>query len=148
MYVILTKDVPQVGQKNALVRVADGYFQNFLQPRGLASKAHESDVSRYESHLKLKKDKASSQSTDHEQLLAKMRGLTVVFTRKTSEKGTLYKALHEKDISKALQAQHGLEISDSAIVMEALKTLGAHQVQVKLGSASASLSVDIQKSDE
>ena len=39
MEVILKEDVPNLGQRGDLVKVADGYGRNFLLPRKLALQA-------------------------------------------------------------------------------------------------------------
>ena len=39
MKVILRNDVDGLGRKGEIMEVADGYFRNFLSPKGLALKA-------------------------------------------------------------------------------------------------------------
>ncbi len=44
MKVILVKDVKALGKKGEVVNASDGYFRNFLLPRGLAKEANDSNL--------------------------------------------------------------------------------------------------------
>ena len=67
MKLILTKDVPDLGQKGDVVDVADGYARNYLVPRSLAVKASTGAVRMLGRRLKERlvgHEKRSGQPTD------------------------------------------------------------------------------------
>jgi ribosomal protein L9 len=67
---------------------------------------------------------------------------------KTSAKGTLFKALSEKDIVTALKKQAGIEVNKEAIQMEPMKKVGDYTVQVKLGAQKVSIKVKLEAKEE
>ncbi|MDF2379416.1 MAG: 50S ribosomal protein L9 [Candidatus Gracilibacteria bacterium] len=148
MYAILTEDVPQLGQKNHLVRVADGYFNNFLAPRGFAKRATASLIeSMRESIETQKKNTAQKAKVQHDGIVA-LEGKSVEFARKTSDKGTLFKGVSAKDVAKSITDELSVKVSDSDITMEPLKTVGDHEVTVSLGGETAQVKVVITATEE
>ncbi|MBC7527705.1 MAG: 50S ribosomal protein L9, partial [Chthonomonadaceae bacterium] len=59
MKVILTRDVPKVGQDGEIVVVADGYARNYLFPRQLAVVAKGAAVKQHEARLAREATKVS-----------------------------------------------------------------------------------------
>ena len=144
MKVILLKDVRGVGQHGEIKTVADGYAVNKLLPMKLAEPATEEKIKHYE-----------AKKAEHEAALAKEEGQTnnkikslnnkkVTITAKSTEKGGLFKAIIEKDIAKAILAQHSLEIPTDLITIDQhIKTVGEHAVKIESKSQKAALTVEI-----
>jgi len=62
-----------------------------------------------------------------------IEGDTLLFARKTNDGGTLYSAVHERDIVDIIKEKHGFEIDDKKIIIkEEIKTVGDHVVSISL----------------
>lgn len=132
MKVILTADVKKVGQKGQVVEVSDGYAQNVLLPRKLALPGTAANLVK---HAKQDERKADKKAFDHA-LLAKtfeeLNGKTVAITAKANEAGTLFEAIHEKQIAEAIHRELGLDVPESVIKLGgALKRAGVHHIQLE-----------------
>ena len=132
MKVILTKNVPKLGQIGDVKEVADGYARNYLFKQGLAEPATKAALQKWQT----KKQKiAQSKMQDKEQLRSlkeRLSQMVVELAATANEQGHLYAAVKASDIASYLQ-QHGIkEDLTKKIVMEPLRELGSHQVKVKL----------------
>ena len=132
MEVILLQDVEKLGTRGQLVEVADGYGRNCLLPKKLAVAATTQNRKWVEQQrvkfLKLEaKEKAEAED------LAKLLGdVSLQFTRKAGEKGTLFGSVTAMDIAEGLVAK-GFHIERRKIQLDApLKITGEYQVPVKL----------------
>ncbi len=133
MRVILQKDVKNLGKVGELINVASGYARNFLLPRRLASEATEKRVNEFE-HLKrmaeVKKKKAVA---ERQEVIAKLKGLTVVIKATAGENERLFGSVTTTDISNELD-KLGFQIDRRDLILEdQIRVLGSHKVSVKLG---------------
>ncbi len=142
MKVILLKDVRGLGMHGEIKNVADGYAANALFPKKLAEPATEEKIQQIEA----KKAEAQAQvAKEAEQLDNKvkmLRGKKVSLQSRATEKGGLFKAIHEKDIAKAILAEHSLAIPEDCITFpQPIKTVGDHVVLVSSKSTKVELGV-------
>jgi large subunit ribosomal protein L9 len=131
--VMLTKDVENVGHAGDVKEVSDGYGRNFLLPRKLAVVANKGT----EVEAKRLRDAATKrEAKDREgaQALADDIGnKTVVVRLKMGAEDKAFGSITTQDIAAALKAQHRVEIDRHKIELkEPIKTLGEHQVPLKL----------------
>ncbi|HET6811692.1 MAG TPA: 50S ribosomal protein L9 [Acidimicrobiales bacterium] len=135
MRVVLRADVNGVGKKGDVVEVADGFARNFLLPQGRAFRATEGVLSqaaamRRSRDLKDAKDRASAETVARE-LVAKI----IRITAKAGTEGRLFGSVTASDVADAVQAQAGVSIDRRRVELpEPIKTLGSHDVGVKLHS--------------
>lgn len=133
MEVILKKDVKKLGYRGDIIKVREGYFRNFLLPKGLAEVATEAvkklASSRKEKVL-MEKDRLLENAKE---VLAKLHGLKLIFKEKVSEKGKLFGSLSESDIIKAVFEKANIRLEKEYLVMEHIKEVGKYDVVVKLG---------------
>ncbi|MGE3279273.1 MAG: 50S ribosomal protein L9 [Candidatus Altimarinota bacterium] len=148
MYVILTKDVPGVGQKNHLLKVRRGYFMNYLQPRSLAEAASAQRIESLKELIIAQKEAATQAAQAVQESAKALEGITIVLSGKTSAKGTLFKALGEKDVIAALKKQAGVEVAKGSVEMEPLKKIGDHVVQVQMGDQQVEVKVKLEAKEE
>ncbi|MDX9721742.1 MAG: 50S ribosomal protein L9 [Myxococcota bacterium] len=132
MRVILTEDVPNVGDMGTIVRVADGFGRNFLIPRGLALPATEGREREFKHQLaQVEKRKALLR----EQALGavgKLQGVSVTIPRQAGDNDKLYGAVTNRDVQAALAAE-GHEVDRRAIELSTpIKELGIHKVWIRL----------------
>ena len=147
MYVILSQDVPQLGQKNGLVSVKRGYFANFLQPRGLAQIATADMIERLKESIIAAQETAAEAAQTMGKKVLSLKGVQVVFERKASDKGTLFKGIAEKDVAKAIMKEHGIEVAPEGILMNHIKKLGEHAIQVQIGDDAVEMKVVVNEKE-
>ena len=133
MRVLLTKDVENVGRAGDVKEVADGYGRNFLLPRKLAivaGRGAEAEAKRLRDAVVRRETK----ERDEAQAVAdEIDNKTVVVRLKVGAEDKAFGSITNQDIAAALKAQHRVEIDRHKIdLKEPIKTLGEHQVALKL----------------
>jgi large subunit ribosomal protein L9 len=133
MRVLLTKDVENLGKAGDVREVADGFGRNFLLRRNLAVSAGrgaEAEAKR----LRDAADKKESKELKEAQAMAEeIDNKTVVVRLKVGAEEKAFGAITNQDIAGALKAQHRVEVDRHKIdLKEPIKTLGEHQVSLKL----------------
>ncbi len=133
MKVILTEDVKSLGKKGEIVNVSDGYARNFILKTNKGIEATAKNMN----DLKLKKaneDKVAQEQYEAAvELGKKVSAGQVVVKIKTGEGGRTFGSVSSKEIATEVKAQMNLEIDKKKIQLkEAIKTLGTHNVPVKL----------------
>ena len=133
MRVLLTKDVDNLGRAGDVKEVADGYGRNFLLRRKLAvaaGKGAETEAKRLQDAAVKRetKDKNEAQAVADD-----IDNKTVVVRLKVGAEDKAFGSITNQDIASALKAQHRVEIDRHKIdLKEPIKTLGEHQVSLKL----------------
>ncbi len=145
MKVIFIKDVPRVGRKHEMKNVNDGYALNFLFPNKLAVLA----TVQAEKELEIKKKEIVVERQVQEELLNKnleaIKGKVVSITGKANEKGSLFKAIHKKEILEAMQAEHHAEISEEFITLEKpIKEVGEFIIPVEIKGKKSSFTLIVK----
>ena len=134
MKVILQQDVKCHGKKGQMVEVSDGYARNFLLPKKLAIPATAENVNTMKQQEKARKAQEAAEKAEAQAIAKQLEGLTVKVSAKAGEGGRLFGAVTAKEISEALNAQHGLNIAKTKIVLdEPIKSCGGYQLKCKLG---------------
>ena len=133
MKVILTEDVKSLGKKGEIVEVSDGYARNFILKKKKGVEANNKNLN----DLKLKKandDKlAQEQYEAAKELGKKLEAGKVEMSIKTGEGGKAFGSIASKEIAAEVKEQMGLDVDKKKIQLkEAIKTLGTHNVPIKL----------------
>jgi large subunit ribosomal protein L9 len=149
MKVILKQDDKNLGKKNAIVDVSDGYARNFLIPRGLAIEASNAALNEAKAKVQTEKYHKDHESDDARKLAGILSNLTVVMKAKAGENGKLFGSITSKDVAEALGKQHGRIIDKKKFIMpEAIKMLGETEVELKLyAGVSARLKVKVENAN-
>lgn len=143
IHVVLSEDFQNLGKSGDLVKVRPGFARNYLLPRGLAMTATEGNVKRIEHAKRVAEAKATKTRAEAGELAGKLENLKLTITRPTGEGDKLYGSVTTRDIEEALAAQ-GFVVDRRRIVTDALKTLGAHPVQVRLApTVTATIQVEV-----
>ncbi|MBI5753819.1 50S ribosomal protein L9 [Candidatus Peregrinibacteria bacterium] len=133
MQIVLNKDVPKLGYRGEVVKVREGYFRNFLLPRGLALIATPSFLKlaavRKEKIVEARK-KVVENAKD---ILSKLKGLKLNLKAKISSKGKLFGAIGEDKIVEAIEKATDLKLDKGFVKMTHIKTTGSHDVIIHLG---------------
>ena len=132
MQVILKEDVVNIGYKDDIVTVKDGYGRNFLIPTGKAVIASESAKKVLAENLKQRAHKLAKIKADAEELAAKLNGVSLTIGAKTSSTGTIFGSVTNIQVAEAL-AKAGFEIDRKVIVIkENVKEVGQYKATLKL----------------
>lgn len=133
MKVILKQDVHNLGKKNALVNVNDGYARNFLIPKGLAIEANASAVNEMKLKENAEKSKKEHELINAKKLADKINTITINFKSKAGENGKLFGSITSKDIAEKLEKDFKVQIDKRKIVLpDAIKALGTYDIEIKL----------------
>ena len=131
--VLLTKDVENLGRAGDVKEVADGYGRNYLLPRKLAvaaGKGAEAEARRLREATMRRETK---ERTEAQAVADEIDNKTVVVRLKVGAEDKAFGSITNQDIAVALKAQHRVEIDRHKIdLKEPIKTLGEHQVPLKL----------------
>ena len=135
MKVILHQDVQGKGKKDQLVEVSDGYARNYLLPRKMAVVATQENLAAMKQQEKAKQKKMEADKATALEIAKKLDSVTVNITaRSGGTGGKLFGAVTSKEISEALNEQHGITLEKNKIVIEEqIKSFGPYEVKCKLG---------------
>lgn len=133
MKVILLQDVKSLGKKGEIVNVNDGYARNFVLPKKLGVEANNKNLN----DLKLQKNneaKIAKENLDAAKALAEeLKAGQIELSIKVGEGGKTFGSISSKEITAAVKDQLNLEIDKKKVQLkDAIKTLGTHNVPVKL----------------
>ena len=132
MQVILKEGVINLGYKDDIVTVKDGYGRNFLIPQGKAVIASESAKKVLAENLRQRAHKLAKIKEDAQALAAKLEGVSLTIGAKTSSTGTIFGSVNNIQVAEAL-AKAGFEVERKIIyIKEAVKEVGNYKAIVKL----------------
>jgi large subunit ribosomal protein L9 len=132
MQVILKEDVVNLGYKDDIVTVKNGYGRNFLIPKGKAVIASESAKKVLAENLKQRAHKLAKVKQDAEVLADRLKSVSLTIGAKTSSTGTIFGSVSNIQIAEAL-AKQGYEVDRKIIyIKEAVKEVGKYKALLKL----------------
>ena len=132
MKVILTDDVPKLGQAGDAKNVATGYARNYLFPKGLAVAASPGALKEYEVQRDAVGRRERRQAAKAEALAKRLSKVTLVFEAKAGESGHLYGSITTASIAEALEREIGEKFDRRRILCEPVRQVGWHDVAVRL----------------
>jgi large subunit ribosomal protein L9 len=132
MEVILKADVPKLGQRGEVVKVAEGYGRNYLLPHKLAIEATTANRAVIQQMKQSAVRKSAVEKADSEALAKQLEGTALSFQRKAGEKDHLFGSVTSADIAEALERK-GFNIDRRKIQLpESLRALGEFEVPIRL----------------
>ena len=144
MKVILTTDVPKVGNRDDVKELSEGYAQNVLISKGKAILATPKALADLENRRSSLKKKKEDEAKAFASLIATIDNKKVLIRAKTSEKGHLFKAISQSDVSRAIRDLTGLEIDEHTIIMDHIKEVGVHSVLIKRGDLKGKCEIQVE----
>ena len=133
MKVILLADVKSVGKKGQVVDVADGYGQNFLIPRKLASPATAGAVKRRTKEMADQSSKKARELEAAEAIAEKLGSKPLTIKVKVGDGGKLFGSVTSSDIASAVKAEFGESVDKKKIHLpKPIREIGEHQVKARL----------------
>lgn len=145
MKLILTQEVDGLGAPGDVVEVKDGYGRNYLVPRGLGIRWTRGGEKTIES-IKSARTARAVRDEDHaKDVKAKLEANAVNVKVRSGEGGRLFGAVTTTEIADAITAVSGEKVDRRTIVVaNPIKSLGAHEVTVKLhDEVSATVALNV-----
>ena len=132
MEIILKQDVANLGYKDEIVNVKNGYANNYLLPKGLAIIATPVNKKIHAENLRQRAHKEEALRKNAETQQAALNGKTVKLIVKVGENGQLFGGINNIMIAEALKEQHNYDIDRKQISVDAIKAVGNYTAKVNV----------------
>jgi large subunit ribosomal protein L9 len=133
MEIILKQDVKNLGSKDDIVKVKNGYGRNFLIPNGYAIIANESNKKQLAEIQKQRAFKEQKLKEEAQKIAKKFETLSVKVGAKAGETGKIFGSVNNIQVADALK-KLGIDVDRKNITLkeDAIKNLGNYTATVKL----------------
>jgi large subunit ribosomal protein L9 len=134
MEVILKQDIDNLGYKDDIVTVKNGYGRNYLIPQGfaiLATGTNKKVVAENKKQKSYKEDKIRNEATT---IAKTLETLTLKIGAKAGTSGKIFGSVNAIQIAQALKEQFNFDFDRKNIEVdgESIKELGNYKAKVKL----------------
>lgn len=146
MEIILLQDVTNLGYKDDIVKVKNGYANNYLLPQGMAIIATPSNRKVHAENMRQRARKEENLRKQGETLQAAVNEKTIRLIAKVGENGHLFGSITSDQIADALKEQHGYDVDRKKIVVDGakIKEVGTFPVQINIyKEIKASVNVEV-----
>jgi large subunit ribosomal protein L9 len=133
MNVILRQDIPNLGHKDDIVTVKDGYARNYLIPKGFAINATAQAKKVHEEILRQRAHKEEQLKQAAVEMAEKLKGISLTIGAKTSTKGKIFGSVNTIQIAEALNEKgYELDRKDISITNDLIKEIGSYSATIRL----------------
>lgn len=143
MKIILTTDVPKLGNKYEIKDLKDGYA-NVLISRGVALLASPQALSSLAAKKAQSEKKKEEEIKIFESIISSIDNKKIEIKVKANEKGHLFKSVSARDIVSAIKDITGVDIEESSVSMNHIKEVGTHTVEIKKGNRKGKCEVVVK----
>jgi len=149
MELILKEDVENLGFKDDLVIVKNGYGRNFLIPQGKAVLATSSAKKVLAEKIKQSQNKQKEAISEAQKVVKKLEKLELKISAKSLESDKLFGSVTNAEIAKELSS-NGFEIEKKCIQLSSnIKKTGAYTAKIRLHrEVYFDLNFEVIKSDK
>jgi len=138
MEIILIQDVDNLGAKNEVVKVKNGYARNYLLPRQLAVENSPSNKKQLEERLKQVRKKEDKMLAEINSVIAKLNEAPLKLGAKTGTSGKIFGSITSLQLSRAIREQKGYEIDRKRIsIPEDVKEIGTYKATIDFGNGKS-----------
>ncbi len=132
MQVILQENVDNLGKVGDVVKVKPGYARNYLLPNRLAMEASTRNISMLEHQKRAAQARRDKLKTEAEKFQKQIEAVKPVIPRQVGEEDKLFGSVTSMDVEAALRAA-GVAVNRKQIQLaEPIKTLGLHEIPIKI----------------
>jgi len=133
MNVILQQDIPNLGHKDDIVAVKDGYARNYLIPKGYAISATEQAKKVHAEILRQRSHKEEQLKEAALKMAEDLKNVSLTIGAKTSTKGKIFGSVNTIQIAEALN-EKGFEVDRKNISIkdDLIKEIGSYSATIKL----------------
>ncbi len=129
---ILTEDVPSLGEAGDVVHVKPGFARNYLLPQGKAVPATEAKVKEIEHHQRVIADRVARERKQLEAERDRLEGAQLEIAAHAGEEGKLFGSVTSAQLAELLEAR-GFSVDRRKIQLaEPIKEIGEHVVPIRL----------------
>ena len=146
MKVVLLKDVKNVGKRDDILTVSDGYARNFLFPQKLAAEATPGTLKEIERKRAAQDAREAEMKAEAMAKAELLKNKVIVLQVKCGEKGRLYGSVTSAEVAEALEKQHGIKADKRKIDLgDPIRETGIREISVWLYSGiTTKMKLDIQ----
>jgi len=133
MEIILLQDINNLGSKDDIVKVKDGYGRNYLIPQKMAIVANSSTKKVLAENIRQRAHKEAKLKEEALALAAQLEGKTVTIGAKTSSSGKIFGSVNTIQLAEAI-AKLGFDIDRKQIRLagDSVKEVGSYTAKIKL----------------
>ena len=146
MKVVLLKDVKNVGKRDDILTVSDGYARNFLFPQKLAAEATPGALKEIQRKRAAQDAREAESLAEAKDKAAALKNKVITLEVKCGEKGRLYGSVTAAEVAEALEKQHGVTVDKRKIdIGDAIREVGMREISVWLYSGvTTPMKLDVQ----
>lgn len=135
MKVVLLKDVKNVGKRDEILNVSDGYARNFLFPQKLAAEATPGALKEISRKRAAQDAREAEARAEAEAKAVMLKNKVVTLNVKCGEKGRLYGSVTAAEVAEALEKQHGIKVDRRKLdIGDPIRETGVREIHVWLYS--------------
>ncbi len=132
MKIILKQDMNNLGHKDDVIVVKDGYALNYLIPKGIAIAATKSALKMHEENQRQRAHKIEKLRNEAQELANKISKTKVRIAAKASSAGKIFGSVNNIMLAEALESK-GITVDRKNInVGDSAKEIGTYKANVKL----------------
>lgn len=132
MKIILKEDISNLGYKDDVVEVKDGYGRNYLIPQGKAVIATDSALKILAENQRQRAHKLAQIKAEAEAIAEQLKDVSLTIGAKTSSTGTIFGSVGALQVAEALE-KLGHNIDRKIIsIKETVKEVGKYNAIIKL----------------
>ena len=134
MDIILIQDVDNLGGKNEVVKVKNGYARNFLIPQKFAVEANPTNLKQLAERVKVQGKKEAAMLAQINSVIAVLKEAPVKIGAKTGTSGKIFGSVTSLQIARAIRDQKGYELDRKRItIVDDVKELGTYKASIDFG---------------
>ena len=135
MKVVLLKDVKNIGKRDEILNVSDGYARNFLFPQKMAVEATPGALKEIERKRAAQDAREAERLAEAKEKASRLSGKMIHLAVKCGEKGRLYGSVTAQEVADALEEQHGVTVDKRKIDLgDSIREVGMREISVWLYS--------------
>ena len=133
MDIILLQDIERLGSKDDIVKVKDGYAQNYLIPQKKAIAATETTKKILAENIRQRAHKEAKLKEIAAEIAKKLENVKVTIGAKTSSSGKIFGSVNTIQITEAINKK-GFEIDRKQVILaeDNIKEIGTYTAKIKL----------------
>ena len=146
MKVVLLKDVRNMGKRDDILTVSDGYARNFLFPQKLAAEATPGTLKEIERKRAAQDAREVELKAEAQAKAELLKNKVIVLEVKCGDKGRLYGSVTSAEVAEALEKQHGIKADKRKIdIGDPIRETGVREISVWLYSGiTTKMKLDVQ----
>lgn len=132
MQVVLIKDFSNLGSKDDIITVKNGYARNYLIPQKIAIEANQSNLKQLTERLKIKEKKNAEMLSKLNQVIKSLQESKVVIGIKVGQSNKIFGRITTLQLSNAINEQKGYFIDKKIISIPTdIKEIGTYKAQIE-----------------